>query len=348
RTARLATLGAVSSGIPTEALRRAAVRATWAPSVRNTQPWRFVIGRGALEVHADYSRQLRVLDPSGRQLVISCGCAVFNARVSLAADGFPTQVRWHLPDEGSGLLTELVGLPGEFSEREKAIAALDPVLSLRRANRRRFVDDRVPADLLETLTAVAAAEGARAIVLSNPAHRTAAASLSRWAEAIQLADQAYRAELRAWVTADGHRDDGVPIAALLTPAAPDTAAGEVPQPPRPFADSPQDARLPGLTVAGPEPTLLLLGTDTDDAPAWLQAGEALERLWLEVARAEFAMSLFTEPIEVPAIRELLRARLGLAVHPHVLLRIGRAPATVASRRRKLVEVLRHATRVEGV
>lgn len=346
-TARLATSGAVDSGIPTEALRRAAVRATWAPSVHNTQPWRFVIGRGALEVHADYSRQLRTLDPSGRQLVISCGCAVFNARVSLAADGYPTEVRRHPTGEAGDPLADLTGLPGGFPEREKAVAALEPVLSLRRTNRRRFADDRVPAELLETLTAAAAAEGARTVVLGEPAHRRAVTSLSRQAEAIEHADPAYRAELKAWVTDDGYRDDGVPVTALPRPAAPDAPLREGELPLRTFAD-PGDLGLPEAASAGPDQTLLLLGTDTDDALAWLQAGEALERIWLEVTRAGYAMSLFTQAIEVPTTRGLLRAELGLALYPHVLLRIGRAPATPASRRRKLVEVLRHAPGVEGV
>src|SRR5664279_2501176 len=74
------------------ALRRAAVRATRAPSVHNTQPWRFVLNGDSLEIHADWSRQLRVLDPRGRQLLLSCGCALFNARVSLAASGHGARV----------------------------------------------------------------------------------------------------------------------------------------------------------------------------------------------------------------------------------------------------------------
>jgi hypothetical protein len=58
-----------------QTLRRAAVRATLTPSVHNTQPWRFVLSGNALEIHADRSRPLRVLDPRGRQMTLSCGCA---------------------------------------------------------------------------------------------------------------------------------------------------------------------------------------------------------------------------------------------------------------------------------
>ncbi len=61
-----------------QALRRAAVRATLVHSVRTTQPWRFVLSASSLQIHADWTRRLRVLDPRGRQLLISCGSAVFN------------------------------------------------------------------------------------------------------------------------------------------------------------------------------------------------------------------------------------------------------------------------------
>ena len=71
----------------TAALRRAAVRATLAPSVHNTQPWRFELRPNELRIVADSSRQLQVLDPTARQLIISCGCALFNARVAVAASG---------------------------------------------------------------------------------------------------------------------------------------------------------------------------------------------------------------------------------------------------------------------
>ena len=50
-------------------------------------------------------------------------------------------------------------------------------------------------------------------------------------------------------------------------------------------------------------------------------------------------SPLTQVTEVPSARAELRRELGLVSYPHVLLRVGRAPATPASRRRRLVDVL---------
>jgi nitroreductase len=335
-TVRVATLRTVGSGLAVEALRRAAVRATWAPSVHNTQPWYLVIGEEVLEIHADLTRRLAVIDPSCRQLIISCGCAVFNARVSLAADGFAAEVRRHAPGGGRSLVAEVAGSSGG----DRSVAALDPVLELRRTNRRQFTDDHVDPELVSTLRIAAAHEGAGLFLVEEQAHRAAVALLSQRAEAVEEANPAYRSELRAWVTADQRRGDGVPITTLPRPdgGVPMSAADAIPL--RNFGD-PGPAGLAGSTRSSRDQTLLLLGTDSDDALSWMRAGEALERVWLEVTRAGYAMSVFTQVIEVPGTRESLRSELGLSMHPHILIRVGRAPATPASRRRKLVDVLRH-------
>lgn len=332
RSGRLAVLGEHGSQLPVDALRRAAVRATLAPSVHNTQPWQFVIGPGTLEIHADYSRQLQVLDPTGRQLIISCGCALLNARVSLAATGCLAAVRRFHPEGRADWLAELT-FSGE--EDRTGLAALDPVLGLRRTNRREFAADPVPNELIDLLTAAATREGARLFTVSTAAHRRAVGRLSQHADAIQNADPAYRAELRAWVSEDPHSADGV-TAATFPPAAKPTADAVMI---RDYGD-PVNGTLPAHSGGDPPTCLLLLGTDDDDPISWLRAGESLERVWLEVTRAGFAMSLFTQLIEVTSTRGLLRDELGLGMYPHVLLRVGRAPATPLSRRRKLVEVLR--------
>ena len=63
-----------------------------APSVHNTQPWRWRIDGRLLQLRADRSRQLRVADPLGRNFMISCGCALHHAVVGAGALGWRASV----------------------------------------------------------------------------------------------------------------------------------------------------------------------------------------------------------------------------------------------------------------
>ncbi len=71
----------------------------------------------------------------------------------------------------------------------------------------------------------------------------------------------------------------------------------------------------------------------------MRGGEALERILLEITRRGFAVSPLTQVVEIPSTREALREELALTMHPLVLLRVGRAPLTPATRRRRLADVL---------
>src|SRR5215469_14519834 len=59
-----------------------------APSLHNTQPWKFRVEGDVIELLADSRRQLRHLDPDGRELTISCGAALFGLRLGLRGRGY--------------------------------------------------------------------------------------------------------------------------------------------------------------------------------------------------------------------------------------------------------------------
>jgi hypothetical protein len=61
--------------------------ATLAPSVHNTQPWRFASDGTRVDVHADPERVLRRQDPDGRELLISCGAASLLAELAVRGLG---------------------------------------------------------------------------------------------------------------------------------------------------------------------------------------------------------------------------------------------------------------------
>lgn len=316
----------------TQVLRHAVEQATLAPSVHNTQPWRFVIGPDVVEIYADISRHLRALDPTRRQLYISCGCALFNLRVALAADEREIVVE-RFPDPHQPTLVARVTLTGERTEWTP-LARLDAQIGRRRTNRRQFTSDPVSPELrFEVIRAVDEEESVFFEIRTDD-QREVIAELSQQADAVQNADPAYRAELRAWTTDDLKRRDGV--SAMTVPHVGGRSDDEVPI--RDF-DTHGRGWLPGHTASRSDQYLVLLGTAKDTPRDWVRMGEALERLWLEVTRYDFVASMLTQVVEVSVTRDLLRRELGLTMHPHLLMRIGRAPTTSATRRRAIDDVL---------
>lgn len=317
----------------TNLLHRAALRAALAPSVHNTQPWRFIVADDVLEIRSDMSRHLAVLDPRGRQLMISCGCALFNVRVALAAAGYAAVVeRLPDPDVPDLLARVSVGARHDWVP----IGALDPAIDDRRTNRREFADEPVPAQVIYELVAAARAETGFLIPITSPEHRAATAELSRAADRIEGVDPAYLAELRAWTTDDPRRGDGVQAAAVPYAGPQSDAHDDLPI--RNF-DERGSGWLPSSSHSDADQCLLLLAADGDGPEAWLRTGEAMERVWLELTRMGYAASPLTQVVEVAHTAEQLRVALQTGLHPSVLLRVGLAPEAAQSRRRPPAEVI---------
>jgi Nitroreductase family len=316
----------------TKALFRKAVeRASWAPSVHNTQPWQFVVRPGVLELHGDSDRQLRALDPTGRQMVISCGCALFNARVGLAAERAVQVDR--LPDLARPELLARI-TPRDEPAPWTPLVRLDPMIEKRHTNRRDFFDEEVPPDVIYELTNAADQEESSLVQIVKPEHKMVAAQLSRDAETVQNIDPGYQAELQAWTTTDLRRPDGVPVSAIPRTDSRFETEGLI----RDF-DVAGRGWLPRLRQSSLNHCLMVLGTAKSTRSAWLRAGEALQRILLEATRFDLVVSIASQVAEVPSTRDRLRKELNLEFHPLLLMRIGRAAPTPASKRRDLATII---------
>ena len=281
----------------------AAVRA---PSVHNTQPWRFTLADSGLTLRADRHRLLSNLDPDGRQLHLSCGAALMHARLAVRAAGRQPRVRL-LPDpDDRDVLAELtLGEPAEATPDE---VALDAAAAVRHTFRGSFRDDDLPDGLIRTLRRAAASEGAFVHPVTRREDQLVAAALLARADETERQDPAYREELRAWTREASGAPDGVPLAP--SPLAMDDVF------------TLRDFGSGGHGRWGRGGTVLVLATDTDDATAWLQAGQALALVLLELTRAGAAASPLGQVLDLPDSRARLRTLLGLGGYPQMLLRVG--------------------------
>ena len=312
--------------------------AVWAPSVHNTQPWWFTADTSGLSLYADLGRQLAVADPDGRELMISCGAALFTARLALRSAGYIPDASV-LPDAGDPSLVARLTWPERAAPAEYERRLFSQVTN-RRTHRGGFDPGPLAPELLAALRAGVARDKA---VL----HVTDAAGRAVLAATVQAAEQTlrlsadYLQELSAWATPPGSiRPDGVPAAAY-----PDRAEHTDPDfPGRDYAHGHRWGvpRFGSATAYHSAGVACVLATEQDRMVDWVNAGQALQRLLLTSSACGVAAALHSQPIEVDSAREVIRRQLCGGSYPQLVLRLGTVIQTTTSVRRPAASVLRHS------
>ena len=327
-----------------EALEEAVGAAARAPSVHNTQPWRFRVGADRVECFADVSRQLTVLDPTRRQLYVSCGAALHHLTVALRAAGYDSRVQLAAdPDPEADLTggpqvliaTVHVTAGPPASAGDVALAA---AINERHTQREPFADRRVEHRSLAGLRRVVEAEGGWLAILDSREDQITLAVLLSHADQAELANPDYQRELHNWRRTEPAAD-GIPTSALPEPGirhsevtVRDFTAGD---PPPETVGEPAGHRPP----PDERPALLILGTDTDSPSQWIHAGQALSALLLAATMQGLRASMLGQVIDLPTIRAQLRTMLRLIGEPQMVLRVGYGPPAPATPRRPLTEIL---------
>jgi hypothetical protein len=317
-----------------ETLRQAVATATKAPSVHNTQPWRFRLGSSSIDLYGDRTRTLNVLDRTGRQLVLSCGAALLFLRVALRAAGLDAEVAL-LPDDDPDHLATVAVRPGTPPTAEES--ALAAAVDVRHMQRSPFEARDLPADVVRELRRAAEHEQAWLHVIHRREDQLALISLLSRADEMETDDAAYREELQAWIRTDASTD-GIP--AQILPGRGERHTEVVI---RDFDPSrPADDDEPPQQIVDEHPALVVLGTDGDSSRAHLLAGMALGRVLLRAAVDGVSASPLGQVLDWPGPRAMLRQRLNLIGEPQLVLRMGYGTAKDPSRtsgRRPLDEIL---------
>ena len=312
-------MSTVADDRPDPATVRAAVAlAGRAPSIHNSQPWRWRADRRSVHLFADRERHLSATDPDGRDLLVSCGAALHHLRVGFAALGWATMVR-RLPDPADpDHLAAVTFFPRQASPDDIALSAAVPH---RRTDRRRFSSWPVPADLVGVLVDRAAEHGALLVAAVDAGDRfriTQAINAASWQQGM---NPAYATELAAWAGRGRGARDGVPAANI--PSAP-ASHGDTEM--RAFPDGELRVSSPGWEDDAGE--LLLLATSSDDRGSRLRAGEALSAVLLTATDLRLATCPLSQPLEVTATRDVLREQvLDDVAFPQLVVRVGWAPVS---------------------
>lgn len=290
--------------------RRIVELACTAPSVHNTQPWRWRIDGLRIELYADFSRQLEVADPSGRNLVLSCGAALHHARVAAAALGYPAEQVERLPDPADP--SHLATL--HLTTRPRTPRAVEDLATLgqRSTDRRRFTSWPVPEHRLAQLAASVDVPHVRVVPLVDVASRFRVELLVNRALDAQNADERYAEEHQLWLNRS--HADGIPSTAV-----PELSGHPASQPTRFGLAEPTRSRDLVETSDG----LLVICTEEDDTLSWLLAGEALSQMWLAATVDGLSVVPLSQVIELPSTRESLQHEvLGGLTCPQIITRIG--------------------------
>ena len=297
--------------------------ATLAPSTHNTQPWLFSSGRAGIELYADIGRALPIADADRRELLLSCGAALFNLRTAIRALGiYPATTLFPRRNE-----PELLALvqPVAATRADHRTAALARAIPRRHTNRTPFDGIAVPPSVVGSLRHAAEIEHAWLPQL-DAGQVSGLRELVRESHRVQLGDPAFLAEWRHWTGRGRNSRDGVPLSAGGASTADDEWVlrdfGGAP------AERPEASRL-----------VVVIGSFGDGPVDRLRAGQAMQRVLLTATAEGLDASFISQPVEVPAVRGRLRDLLGGGLWPQIALRLGHGAPVPRTPRRRLEEVV---------
>jgi nitroreductase len=344
------------AGAPEEKLMFLLQYAVLAPSILNSQPWRFAFRDGRLWLSEDSSRRMPIVDPTGRESTISCGAALKNLRIAARSFGHELDVDI-APDTRSSSVLAAIRLGDPVHDVSDADVRLREAIASRRTTRSSFDETPVEPVLMKELEKAAHRAGVEFRWITDPQRKQDVAKLAAEAERTFLADDAFRHELRTWLLQRRNEEHEslrevyarMGMAAGHTPESrphPDQATVVAADIVRDFA-APEAAAASQYALAANSPAIALFATEGDGRKQWLAAGEALEHALLLMSASGVSSSYLNPPIELPRLRAQVADVFQVTTVPQVLLRLGYAAPVSPTPRRALRDVLAPESSLHG-
>ncbi|MBU8546924.1 MULTISPECIES: Acg family FMN-binding oxidoreductase [Roseomonadaceae] len=306
--------------------------ATLAANSHNTQPWRFRISAGNIEILPDMARQIGIVDPDNHHLFASLGCAAENLAIACGARGRPGALRFNPAENGSIIFATGGEVPAE--------PMLFNAIPQRQSTRGDFDGKPVSTADLRSLVTAAAMPGVDLVLLTDRPQIERVRDLVLAGNSAQLADPAFLHELKAWLRFNPRQamraGDGLLSASSGNPSLPSWLG------PMMFdlafkaeAENEKYARQFASTAG-----VAVFVAHKDDRAHWVLAGRACQRFALQATALGLKHAFINQPVEVASLRPELATLVGLpGRRPDIVMRFGYGPSLPYSARRPVEAVL---------
>lgn len=321
-----------TTAVASEVIAQGVELACRAPSLHNSQPWRWVATSAAVDLHTDLDRVVRSTDRSGREAIISCGAVLDHFRTAMAVAGSTTHIEEfpnpnRLEHLAAVYLTPLDYVTQAWRDRAQAMAR-------RRSDRLPFGPPQDWRSFETTLRLAFGSDLVAVEVLADNA-RPLLLEASRLTESLRRDDDFYHRELEWW-TAPFRQSEGIPPSELVSRSEADRVGVD-----RSFPASDITDRRAGIVED--QARILVLSTPEDTRADAFHAGQVLSKVLLECTIAGLATCPLTHITELDASRDIIRDLTAAKAMPQVLIRVGTAPDIednpAPTPRRPLSEVL---------
>ncbi len=294
-----------------------------APSGHNTQPWKFRVTEGIIEIHPDYSKALPIADKNNRELFISLGAALANLELSSAYYNYHTKVNFD---------NEFIQVA--LTEHKQDDIQLDMYNSIksRHSNRRLYDGKRIEDSTINALSNIAKDEiGIKYI--DKPDDINKLIELSSEANFKMLENDEYFTELKSWIRFNDsdieENLDGLAYNATLNPSAP-AWLGKIFM--NLFANAKKQSAKDAELIKSSS-SILCLYSKLDDRKSWIETGRQFERIALFLESKNIKNAHVNQCCQVEEIRSKFAETMQINGFPQLILRIGYAEPTAKSPRR---------------
>ena len=279
---------------PTERIVSAGILAA---NPHNSQPWHFRISEQAVDLYADHSRQIGVIDPVQREMHIGLGCAVENMSLAAQAEGFTVETSL-LPDGPSSEHVAHLAL----TTGQAQVSDLYKAIPNRHTNRGPYdVTKSVSPDTLNTLTALSNDDAVKVFWYADAAAKDKFGTYELAAAEALIADEQQSIDSnhwwrQGWADLQAHRD-GITIDAQSFDSLLDTAAKMLPDQSRQQGDVVFVQNTRDIYIATASAFGLIAVHDQTDNVQRMHGGQLWQRMHLWATVHEIAMQPLNQMCE---------------------------------------------------